>query len=155
MKAHTQTIINGALAIAVTLLIYQNTQLQDNIETLKGYAQLDTDKTWDRMDEIDEDNKSTDEAIQALADRIISNMTRINKLEAINQEQNAQLDNIEANIEIIFGNFDISYKQNEKMSEWSNESAEKFNALNSNVKINGERIDKIVEYINSILKELE
>ena len=53
MKAHTQTIINVALAIAVTLLIYQNNQLQDNIETLKGYAQLDTDKAWDRMDKME------------------------------------------------------------------------------------------------------
>jgi hypothetical protein len=155
MTISIQNIINGTLAIAVTLLIYQNSQLQDNIETLEGNARLDTDKTWDRMDKIDEDNKSTDEAIQALKDRIISNMTRINKLEAINQEQNAQLDNIEANIKIVFGNFDKSYKQNEKMSEWSDMSAEKFSALNSNVKINGKRIDKIVEYINSILKELE
>ena len=53
MKAHAQTIINVALAVAVTLLIYQNNQLQDNVETLKGYAQLDTDKAWDRMDKME------------------------------------------------------------------------------------------------------
>ena len=57
MKAHTQTIINVALAIAVTLLIYQNNQLQNNIETLKGYAQLDTDKAWERMDSIEDEQK--------------------------------------------------------------------------------------------------
>ena len=66
MKAHTQTIINVALAIAVTLLIYQNNQLQDNIETLKGYAQLDTDKTWDRMDEMEANNDSFNELLKEI-----------------------------------------------------------------------------------------
>lgn len=53
MKQHMQTVINVCLAIGFTLLIYQNIQLKDDVDTLKGFAQLDTDKTWDRLDSID------------------------------------------------------------------------------------------------------
>ena len=53
MKQHMQTVINVCLAIGFTLLIYQNIQLKDDVDRLKGFAQLDTDKTWDRLDSID------------------------------------------------------------------------------------------------------
>ncbi|MDB3947967.1 hypothetical protein N9386_01935 [Gammaproteobacteria bacterium] len=45
--------MNTCFAICITLLIYQNTQLKDEIETVKGFSQLDVDKSWDRMDELE------------------------------------------------------------------------------------------------------
>jgi len=49
-----QNIMNVCFAICITLLIYQNTQLKDEIETVKGFSQLDVDKAFDRLDAIDE-----------------------------------------------------------------------------------------------------
>ena len=46
-------VIFTCLAIGYTFLIYQNNSLKDDIETLKGYAQLDTDKAWERLDKIE------------------------------------------------------------------------------------------------------
>ena len=46
--------MNVCFAICITLLIYQNTQLKDEIETVKGVSQLDVDKATDRLDAIDE-----------------------------------------------------------------------------------------------------
>ena len=94
MKAHTQTIINVALAIAVTLLIYQNNQLQDNIETLKGYAQLDTDKAWDRMDKME--------------DKININYENFEKMDLYTSGLAKGINNNIENISILSGNFDIS-----------------------------------------------
>jgi len=48
-----QNIMNVCFAICITLLIYQNTQLKDEIVTVKGFSQLDVDKSWDRMDELE------------------------------------------------------------------------------------------------------
>ena len=45
-------VIFTCLAIGYTFLIYQNNQLKDDAETLKGYAQLDTDKTFDEIDKL-------------------------------------------------------------------------------------------------------
>ena len=55
MKQHMQTVINVCLAIGFTLLIYQNIQLKDDVDTLKGYAQLDTDNSFDEIDRLKED----------------------------------------------------------------------------------------------------
>jgi anion-transporting ArsA/GET3 family ATPase len=46
--------MNVCFAICITFLIFQNQQLKDQADTLKGFAQLDTDKSFDRLDEIDE-----------------------------------------------------------------------------------------------------
>ena len=46
--------MNVCFAICITLLIYQNTQLKDEIETVKNFSQLDVDKTFDRLDAIEE-----------------------------------------------------------------------------------------------------
>ena len=53
MKFDIQTILNGCFAICITAFIYQNNSLKDDVETLKGYAQLDTDKAWERLDKIE------------------------------------------------------------------------------------------------------
>lgn len=55
MKQHMQTVINVCLAIGITLLIYQNIQLKDDVDTLQGYAQLDTNNTWDEIDRLKDD----------------------------------------------------------------------------------------------------
>ena len=53
MKDNIQTILNVCFAISITAFIYQNNSLKDDVKTLKGYAQLDTDKAWDRMDKME------------------------------------------------------------------------------------------------------
>ena len=58
MKEHTQTIINVCFAISITAFIYQNNSLKDDVETLKGYAQLDTDKAGERMDDMEDNIKA-------------------------------------------------------------------------------------------------
>ena len=45
--------MNVCFAICITLLIYQNTQLKDEIETANSFSQLDVDQSWDRMDELE------------------------------------------------------------------------------------------------------
>ena len=94
MTISIQNIINGALAIAVTLLIYQNNQLKDNIETLKGYAQLYTDKAWDRMDKME--------------DKININYENFEKMDLYTSGLAKGINNNIENISILFGNFDIS-----------------------------------------------
>ena len=46
--------MNVCFAICITFLIFQNQQLKDQAGTLEGYAQIDTDKAFDRLDAIDE-----------------------------------------------------------------------------------------------------
>ena len=53
MKDHIQTIINVCLAISVTLLMYQNSQQKDQIETANMFAQHSVDQSWDRMDKME------------------------------------------------------------------------------------------------------
>ena len=53
MKDNIQTILNVCFAISISAFIYQNNSLKDDVKTLKGYAQLDTDKAWDRMDKME------------------------------------------------------------------------------------------------------
>ena len=53
MKQHMQTVINVCLAIGFTLLIYQNIQLKERIDTADFFAQHSVDETWDRMDKME------------------------------------------------------------------------------------------------------
>jgi len=147
MKAHTQTIINVSLAIAVTLLIYQNNQLKDNVETLKGYAQLDTDKTWDRMDEMEANNDSFNELLKEIKSLVAQNSTYIEGLSLIVEEHREDINLNRSNIDIAFDNFDVSADTVKQIDEWTDTTAKSVNALNKNVKINADRIDKIVEYL--------
>ena len=147
MKAHTQTIINVSLAIAVTLLIYQNNQLKDNVETLKGYAQLDTDKTWDRMDEMEANNDSFNELLKEIKSLVAQNSTYIEGLSLIVKEHREDINLNRSNIDIAFDNFDVSADTVKQIDEWTDTTAKSVNALNKNVKINADRIDKIVEYL--------
>jgi hypothetical protein len=48
-----QNIMNVCFAICITFLIFQNQQLKDQADTLKGFAQLDVEKSFDRLDEME------------------------------------------------------------------------------------------------------
>ena len=45
--------MNVCFAICITFLIFQNQQLKDQADTLKGFAQLDVEKSFDRLDEME------------------------------------------------------------------------------------------------------
>ena len=101
MKVDIQTILNVCFAICITAFIYQNNSLKDDVETLKRYAQLDTDKAWERMDliedkirvlytnweqqdEFNKDLKITINSNVERADDVVSNQKiLINKVEKI------------------------------------------------------------------------
>ena len=89
-------VIFTCLAIGYTFLIYQNNQLKDDVETLKGYAQLDTDKAWERMDSIE--------------DKIKINYANFEKQDLYNIELAKAVDENSTNINIAFDNFDIANK---------------------------------------------
>ena len=48
-----QNIMNVCFAICITFLIFQNQQLKDQADTLKGFAQFDVEKSFDRLDEME------------------------------------------------------------------------------------------------------
>ena len=57
-----QNIMNTCFAICITLLIYQNTQLKDKLDTSDVFAQHGVDMAWDRMDRMESrisDNKDS------------------------------------------------------------------------------------------------
>ncbi|MDA9902966.1 hypothetical protein N9D89_01620 [Gammaproteobacteria bacterium] len=74
MKVDIQTILNVCFAISITAFIYQNNSLKDDVETLKGYAQLDTDKAWERMDSIDLEIVELTESMDKVVSRIDDNL---------------------------------------------------------------------------------
>ena len=92
-------VIFTCLAIGYTFLIYQNNQLKDDVETLKGYAQLDTDKAWERMDSIE--------------DKIKINYSNFEKQNVYNEELAKVIADMQVNIDIAFDNFDIGAKNRE------------------------------------------
>ena len=96
MKVDIQTILNVCFAICITAFIYQNNSLKDDVETLKGYAQLDTDKAWERMDSIE--------------DKIKINYANFEKQDLYNIELAKAVDENSTNINIAFDNFDIANK---------------------------------------------
>ena len=125
MKQHMQTVINVCLAIGFTALIYQNTQLKDTVDTLESYAQLDTDKTWDRLDTMDID-------IKAIQDRLDKNLVfSLNLQEVVdlnttnietafaNNVNNVNLTNQNyENLKILDGNIDKLYKRLEDLTDY-------------------------------------
>ncbi len=115
-----QNIMNVCFAICITLLIYQNTQLKDEIETVKGFSQLDVDKTFDRLDAIDEYLLEIKEYSDEVTDAINNNhdwknaafeeIQRLDKNDLILKENDARLEekitNIEGYMLRNFGNSD-------------------------------------------------
>ena len=87
-------VIFTCLAIGYTFLIYQNNELKDDVETLRGYAQLDTDKAWERMDSIE--------------DKIKINYSNFERQDVYNQELQKVIAELETNMDIAFQNFGIT-----------------------------------------------
>lgn len=123
MKVSIQNIINGALAVSVTLLIYQNNQLKDNIETLEGYAQLDTDKAWERMNKIEDEQ-------QLIKDRIGIAPLEKNR----------------------FGDTPVYYSVNERLSSYGAVIVENQSRLDTN-ETNINTLIKVVGHIEDYLAE--
>tara|TARA_X000000368_G_C23030180_1_gene712172 strand:+ start:1557 stop:1880 length:324 start_codon:yes stop_codon:yes gene_type:complete len=82
MKQHMQTVINVCLAIGFTLLIYQNIQLKDDMESLDLYSRIDVTQTAEDIYRIDED-------LRSLANLIDKNEINIdNIIETVNDHAN-------------------------------------------------------------------
>ena len=120
MKVDIQTILNVCFAISITAFIYQNNSLKDDVETLKGYAQLDTDKAWERMDTLENAIKINFE-----------NFTKQGEYNELLQEVIAEL---ETNMDIAFKNFDIA-KKNEEITD-------------ARIKANSDTIEYIQNYLS-------
>jgi len=90
-----QNIMNACFAICITLLIYQNTQLKDEIETVKGFSQLDVDKTFDRLDELDE----LKARVEITIEDIYKNLNQIGS--TYNERQDAVNEAYEAQNELV------------------------------------------------------
>jgi hypothetical protein len=54
MKMNMQNVINVGLGIIVGFLVWQNDIQQDTITTLMEYDQIDTDKSFDRIEALEE-----------------------------------------------------------------------------------------------------
>jgi len=119
MKVSLQTILNVCFAISLTALIYQNNQLNDSIDTLKGYAQLDTDKAWERMD--------------TLENGITTNYANFIKQGEYNEELQKVIAELQVNMYIAFDNFDIA-KKNEEITD-------------ARIKANSDTLDYIQSYL--------
>ena len=118
MKEHMQTVINASFAVFITAFIYQNNSLKDDVETLKGYAQLDTDKAWERMDSIEVELETHLENLETLYNnwdgqdeynKTVRNVVDNNasQLKAVTTNQNELIDavaNIQEWLEQNFGN---------------------------------------------------
>jgi len=91
-----QNIINGCFAICITLLIYQNTQLKDKLETGDFFAQHSVDEAWDRSDQMELNHDQLSELIEIINTQVILNEDEIDKL---------------------FGNFDIVQKREKTTAE--------------------------------------
>ena len=46
-------VIFTCLAISITLLVYQNTQLKNDLDTLQGFVELDTKAQWLRIEALE------------------------------------------------------------------------------------------------------
>ena len=85
MKISLQTILNVCFAISLTALIYQNNQLNNTLDTLEGYAQIDTNTTFDRLDTVDTQirvlNESVDKIVSRLDDNLVYSLGLAEKID--------------------------------------------------------------------------
>tara|TARA_B100000963_G_C22531314_1_gene627739 strand:- start:699 stop:1133 length:435 start_codon:yes stop_codon:yes gene_type:complete len=103
-----QNIINGGLAVIVTLLIYQNTQLQDKVELLEIYAQQDTDMSFDRIEALEEKLATTDEIQKQFVDNVDAKFKSDDEnfkslIKIVEQNDN----NVSKYLKVVQNNFDI------------------------------------------------
>jgi hypothetical protein len=120
MKDHIQTIINVCFAISITAFIYQNNSLKDDVETLKGYAQLDTDKAWDEIDKLKKDFSELNSQ---------HNITRVLLDEwavLLDDEMNQRMTNTK-NLDTVQENFTILFKDRDKLIMQSKSTSKNLN----------------------------
>lgn len=94
-------VIFTCLAIGYTYLLYQNNELKEDIETLKGYAQLDTDKAWERMDIMAEDIANHEDNLKFLYDNWKEQEKYNEELKDVVNKNAFKLQTTESNQEVI------------------------------------------------------
>jgi hypothetical protein len=150
MTISIQNIINGALAIGVTLLIYQNTQLKDSIETLKQSAESNTDikdeilvssredidnllvrvNNWGEYQSI-QDNRHTE---------LTETLTKWQ--ESLEMELNNRINNSD--------NIDTLFKSQNLHADGLNTIQDNIKILDGNIKDINRRIELIREYLYTL-----
>ena len=135
MKVDIQTILNVCFAICITAFIYQNNAQQDRIDTLEGYAQLDTDSTWDEIDKLKED-------LSDLESRYSYTTGSLNKWQVVlDNELSERLTNTE-NLKITEGNVLVLFDERDKLLEQSNMHTKYINDLTR-------RVDGLVDLLKN------
>ena len=117
-----QNIMNVCFAICITLLIYQNTQLKDEIETANSFSQLDVDKSWDRMDQMDITINDLSKSIDAIF-----------VLNKIHEEEITKL----------FNNFDVVDQRDETRRDG-------LRVLIENIETNRKNMIKLTEFVGDL-----
>ena len=120
MKVDIQTILNVCFAICITAFIYQNNSLKDDVETLKGYAQLDTDKAWDEIDKLKKDFSELNSQ---------HNLTRVlidEWADLLDDEMNQRMTNTK-NLDTAQENFTILFKDRDKLIMQSKSTSKNLN----------------------------
>jgi len=126
MKDHIQTILNVCFAISITAFIYQNDKQQDKIEMLEGYAQLDTNSTWDEIDKLKED-------LSDLELRYSFTAESLNKWQIVlDNELSERITNTE-NLKVTEGNVLILFDDRDKLIKQSNLHTKNINDLTRRV----------------------
>ena len=127
--------IKCLFSICITAFIYQNNAQQDRIDTLEGYAQLDTDSTWDEIDKLKED-------LSDLESRYSYTTESLNKWQVVlDNELSERLTNTE-NLKITEGNVLVLFDERDKLLEQSNMHTKYINDLTR-------RVDGLVDLLKN------
>ena len=117
-----QKVINVSLAVIVTLLIYQNQQLQKEVDSVAGFNELDSNAIWSRMDKIEE---------KAYANK--SDIASFKELVELNRT-----------------NIQITFENTEKLEEVSDDIRVALNKTINNTNGNQEKIDELIEFLDKV-----
>lgn len=110
-------VIFTCLAIGYTFLIYQNNQLKDDVETLKGYAQLDTDKTFDEIDKLKSELESYLDNSVEISNNHAETMSQIITTMNANTEV---LDSVVKSVELNQTNIDKAFNNLNSLADYLN-----------------------------------
>ena len=135
MKVDIQTILNVCFAICITAFIYQNNAQQDRIDTLEGYAQLDTDSTWDEIEKLKVDLTDLESRYSFTAETL--NQWQV----ALENELSERLTNTE-NLKITEGNVLVLFDERDKLLNQSNMHTKHINDLTR-------RVDGLVDLLKN------
>ena len=126
-------VIFTCLAIGYTFLIYQNNELKKDID---GALEMQYTLTLEDRETLDE-----------LAELIEVNQSQLEGIRALYLMQDSQIKLLETNVDIAFKNFDVTKEGVGGLNDWTQTTAETINAMQDNIMINADRIDKVVEYL--------